>query len=269
MRSRRFRYSILIFLGLVAIILYACSSGASDPPVTPDTTIPSTLHVTVTIVEDQDASDGANGMSVITLGFSTNEIAETNTVIFTHGEWISCNGSRMTLGNATSYWFRVAIPYDSLYTCNYYYPQLGTATPINIFSVHAARMPLHPILVRPVPNTSVISVIYASDQSINYTSDHTTANSSSCTVQVTANASNGNATGNRMSQNGRYSGLDVSSLNGAGNISMTRTCDWNRRHGNIGDNGQHFDQVNVTYKSTATFEITWVPPDSPTQGTNS
>ena len=97
MRSRQFIFSILIFLGLVPIILYARSAGAADPPVTPDTTIPSTLQVKVTIAEDQDASDGVKGKSVITLGFSTNEIAETNTVIFTHGEWISCNGSKITL----------------------------------------------------------------------------------------------------------------------------------------------------------------------------
>src|SRR5207247_4575932 len=73
MRSTRFRYSIVLLLWLVPIVLNACASGSSDPPVTPDTTIPSTLQVTASIAEDQDASDGAHGKSVITLGFSTNE----------------------------------------------------------------------------------------------------------------------------------------------------------------------------------------------------
>jgi hypothetical protein len=125
MRSIRFRYITLLFLGLVPILLYARSTGASDPPVTPDTTVPSTLQVKVTINEDQDATDGMYGMSVITLGFNTNETIPPSQVIFINGESVSCNNNNhqnsMPLGNFASYWFRVAIPYDSWYACDYHY----------------------------------------------------------------------------------------------------------------------------------------------------
>jgi hypothetical protein len=71
MPLKRVKYFLLVFLGLAPIILTACASetGSSDPPVTPDTTIPSSLLVNVTIAEDQEASDGTNAVSVITLGF--------------------------------------------------------------------------------------------------------------------------------------------------------------------------------------------------------
>jgi len=265
MRSTRIRYSIVLFLWLVPIVLNACSSGGSDPPVTPDTTIPSTLQVTVTIAEDQEASDGLNGKSVITLGFSTNEIAETNTVIFTHGENVHCNGSIMTLGNFTNYWSRVAIPYGFLYTCVYHYflhndphsPQIAT-----IFSFHAAQHPLSPVLHRPV----------SGNFQVQYTPGPTITHSSNCTVQVTANAPNQSASGDTVPQSGStYTGSDASGLNGLGNIVMTRSCiPISYNHDNDADDtGLTFAAVNVTYTSTASYEVSWVPPGSPTQGTNS
>src|SRR5438477_10885222 len=109
MRSTRFIFSIVLFLVLAPIVLHACTSGGSDPPVTPDTTIPSTLQVTATIAENQDASDGAHGMSVITLGFNTNETIPPSQVIFINGESVSCKNNNhtnsITLGNFASYWF--------------------------------------------------------------------------------------------------------------------------------------------------------------------
>jgi hypothetical protein len=220
MRSTRLRYSILLFLGLAPFILYACSSGASDP-VTPDTTIPSTLQVSVTIAEDQDASDGQNGMSVITLGFSTNEVIPPETANFINGESVSCKNNNKTnsmpLGSVTSYWFRVAIPYNSWYTCNYHYHLKGTPETATIFSVHAAQTPLLPVLLRPVGNNSNFKVSYHPSNTI--TNYHT------CLVQVTANAPGGSVTGDTVPQDGNiYTGPDVGSLNGLGNIVMTRTC---------------------------------------------
>jgi hypothetical protein len=276
MRSTRLRYSILLFLGLIPIILDACSSGASDPPVTPDTTIPSTLQVNVTIAEDQDASDGAYGKSVITLGFNTNETIPPSQVIFVNGESVSCKNNNhnnsITLGNFASYWFRVAIPYNSWYTCDYHYFLKGKPESANIFSFHAAKYPLSPVLLRPVNGNF----------QVRYTPGPTITNSSNCTVQVTANAPNGIVTGNTTSQNTTsqvekiYSGeADVSSLNGLGNIVMIRSCiPFNINPHNAPEcqcygSISKFDAVKVTYTSTASYEVSWVSSGSPTQGTNS
>jgi hypothetical protein len=255
---------MLLFLLFAPIVLNACSSGGSDPPVTPDTTIPSTLLVTVTIAEDQEASDGAHGMSVITLGFSTNETIPPSQVIFISGENVICNGSGIALGNAVSYWVRVAIPYDTSYTCLYHYflhgnPHIQTAT---IFNVHAASAPLSPVLHRPV----------IGGFQVHYTPGTTITHSSNCTVQVTANAPNQSASGDTVPQSGStYTGSDASGLNGLGNIVMTRSCiPISYNHDNDADDtGLTFAAVNVTYTSTASYEVSWVPPGSPTQGTNS
>lgn len=270
MRSTRNRYSTLLLLLLAPIVLNACSSGGSDPPVTPDTTTPSTLHVTVTIAEDQDASDGAHGMSVITLGFTTNETIPPSQVIFVNGESVSCKNNNhtnsMALGNFASYWFRVAIPYNSLYTCSYHYflhnsPQIAT-----IFSFHAAQYPLSPVLLRPVNGNF----------QVRYTPGPTITHSSNCTVQVTATAPNQSASGDTVPQKGDiYTGSDASGLNGMGNIVMIRSCipftinPHNAPECQCNGSISAFDAVNVTYTSTASYEVSWYPPGSSTQGTNS
>lgn len=272
MRSTRNRYFMLLFLLFAPIVLNACSSGGSDPPVTPDTTIPSTLHVTVTIAEDQDASDGAHGMSVITLGFTTNETIPPSQVIFINGESVNCNGSTITLGNFTNYWSRVAIPYGFLYTCVYHYflhndphsPQIAT-----IFSFHAAQYPLSPVLQRPVGNSNF---------KVHYNPGSPNPNVNTCTVQVTANAPNQSASGDTVPQSGStYTGSDASGLNGMGNIVMIRSCiPFTINPHNAPEcqcNGSpkafDFDAVNVTYTSTASYEVSWFSSGSPTQSTNS
>lgn len=249
MQLTRFRYSILLFLGLVPIILNACSFGSSDPPVTPDTTYPSTLKVTVNIDEDQDASDGK---SKITLAFSTNEILEDNNVIFTHGESFECNNVTIPLTNAVSYWIRIRIP--SMYTCKYIWH--GQSFPL--IAVHN-RSRLSPVLHVPVANPFSVSF-------------HPDTIQLNCPIQVVASDAANNITGPTiLSDRNTYiaTGTDVSTLNGAGNIMMTRTCNWHLSDGNTGDNHADFDTVNITYKSTASYEVTWYPTSSSTQGTNS
>ncbi len=276
MRSTRFGYSIVLFLVLVPIVLNACTSGSSDPPVTPDTTIPPTLHVIVTINEDQEASDGKYGSSGVTLQFSTNEIAETNTVIFTHGEKIYCffNGQQrtFTLSNATSYSFHVAIsslPFT--YKCDYHYSVNGNLHSSNIFIFNSPQKPLAPVLQRPVGNNSNFKV--------SYNPGNPSPNTKTCTVQVTANAPSGTVTGDTVSQGENiYTGPDASSLSGLGNIVMTRTCiPINIAHNNNSNNaadcgctpGTTFPVVNVTYTSTASYEVSWYPPNTPSQSTTS
>jgi hypothetical protein len=100
MRSTRFRYSILIFVGLTALALNACAPLAGADPVVPDTYVPPTLQVIVTINEEQEASDGKYGSSTVTLQFITNEIAGNNFVTFDSNgqEYVKCNGIYLNLG---------------------------------------------------------------------------------------------------------------------------------------------------------------------------
>jgi len=270
MRSTRLRYLILLWLGLLPILFNACASasGSSDPPVTPDTTIPATLQVTASIAEDQEASDGAHGMSIITLGFSTNETIPPSQVIFINGESVSCKNDNqnntITLGNFTSYWFRVAIPYNSSYICYYHYFLNGQKKSATIFTVHAAQHPLSPVLKRPANGN--IQVHYIPGPEI--------TNSSNCTVQVTANAPNQSASGDTVPQKGDiYTGPDAGGLNGLGDIVMTRSCTPVNIHNNTDEcacpPGTAFAAVNVTYTSTASYEVSWFSSGSPTQGTNS
>lgn len=248
MRSTRLRYSILLFLGLVPIILHACSSGASDP--TPDTTIPSTLQVTVTIAEDQDASDGANGKSTITLVFNTNEVIPPDIVNFINGESVDCNGQKINLTGAPSYPVRIDIPNNPPgYECVYHYPL--HASPAPIFMVHAAQKPLSPKLLRPVGSNPI---------RVSYTPDYSITKSSNCTIQVGAYAANGSATGNPAPQNGNiYTGPSVGGLSGRGYLVMTRTCNPVKYENNNknDDSSSKFDALDVTYMSTATVEVTW------------
>ncbi len=256
MRSTLFRYSILLLLGL-AFIINACGFDTpGDPPVTPDTTIPSTLKVTVTITEDQEASDVK---SVVTLSFSTNEIKEDNTVIFTHGESVNCNGITIDLGSAVSYSVRMNIP--PVYTCDYH---LNNNKPALIFSV-PKRSRLSPVLHEPVGDNPNFKVTYNPDK-----------NASDCQVKVDAIAGTSTISGDTVPENGNiYTGPDVRALSGSGNIMMTRTCvppQYNYDHQNKANDGcqcngpppSTFDKINLTYTSTATYEVTWTPPNTST-----
>jgi hypothetical protein len=211
------------------------------------------------------------GSSEVTLQFSTNEITEANTVIFTHGETLYCyfnNHQRsFALGSATSYSFHVAIPsLPFTYKCNYHYFQNGHPEAGNIFIFNSPHSPLLPVLHRPVGNNSNFMV--------KYQPGNPSPVVNTCTVQVTANAPNGNVNGDTVSQDGNtYTGPDVSSLNGLGNIVMTRTCTPIHIVNNSDEcgcpPGTKFAAVNVTYTSTASYEVSWVPPSTPSQSTTS
>lgn len=260
------------------MLLSACAldSGASDPPVTPDTTIPSTLRVSVMVAENQDASDGVYGSSDVTVQFSTNEITTPpNTVIFTHGEEMQClfNNQRtqpIPLGGASDYRLHVrmgSIPIT--YECDYLYTQNGTPESSRIFNFTNAPMLLSPLLVRPITNPASIEV--------SYIPGNPTPLASPCMVQATANesapASNGgtiaSVTGGTEQQSGSIpnrsvytKGLNISTFvsGGTGNVVMTRTCTPCKfdHHNSADDRNQVFDAVDVTYTTTASDEVTWV-----------
>src|SRR5713101_6668160 len=97
MRSSISRFSFLFLLVLVGLIASSCvavpspvsaTTASQDPPaagiqVSPDTTDPPTLDATVTISDGQNDSDG---LTAITVQFSTNEISNPNYVKFVKGE---------------------------------------------------------------------------------------------------------------------------------------------------------------------------------------
>src|SRR5258707_15171596 len=118
MRTSFSRYSFLLLLGFVALVLSSCAglAAAADPPpqVTPDTTDPSTLIVMMTINDDENATDGKVGIS---LQFATNEIKDANYIGFTKGEEVFCNGARLVF-NAPAYTARVSAV-NGHFTCDY------------------------------------------------------------------------------------------------------------------------------------------------------
>ena len=272
MRSSLFKFSFLLSLGMIAVLLNACALDAiADPPdppggcttppstsVNPDTTVPPTLKVKVCVMEDQDASDGTYGSSDVTVWFETNEISQGNTVVFTHREQMNCffnNVSKtINLGTAASY------PVDHLrmdtipitYRCDYLYP--GGSE--QIFSFTSPTSSLGPSLLRPVSSPST-------NFKVNYTPGDTSP-PSPCTVQVTANDPNGiSVVGNTVSQAGDVytGGTGVSTLHGPGNIEMTRSCtptDFDRHNAADDTSPGAFDAVTVTYISKASSEVTWI-----------
>src|SRR5258706_4317701 len=117
MRTSFSRYSFLLLLGFVALVLSSCDlAAAADPPpkVPPDSTKPSTLRVTVTIDDEQNATDGKVG---ITMQFATDEIKDANYIEFTKGEEVLCNGARLAF-NAPAYTARVSAV-NGHFTCDY------------------------------------------------------------------------------------------------------------------------------------------------------
>jgi hypothetical protein len=278
MRLIRILLAMMFFFGLAALMLHACAPGIASgtDPVVPDTYTPPTLQVTVNINEVQDASNGINGTSEVNLQFMTNEIKPSQFVTFNNQEYIICNGIKLYLANfgssVTTFSVHMNIPSDPPgYTCAYYYSL--NEPPTTIFSTHVLNQ-LNPLLYRPVSNSSDISVSYNYDN-----------NQSDCHIQATANTPNGNATGPTVvdgsttaNGNGVYPGpndssLNVGSLSGEGNLVMTRTCvppNEQFDHQNKADDGcqctdssLQFDKLNVTYKSTASAEVYWVPSNTP------
>jgi hypothetical protein len=226
----------------------------------------------VTINENQDASDGKNGSSVVNLQFMTNEIVPSEFVTFGNQEYVVCIGINLNLGSfgssVTTFSVHMIIPSNPPeYTCIYYYPMKGKTNSNTIFRIPVLNQ-LNPKLHKPVSSSSDISVSYNHDK-----------NQPDCQIQATAIAPNGNATGNSVAEDeGFYpwpngGSLNVGSLNGEGNLVMTRTCvppneqfdHQNKAEDECQCNGSSkFDKLTLTYKSTASVEVAWVPSNTPT-----
>jgi hypothetical protein len=248
MRSRLYKHLFLLFLGVTSLVLNACILDPFGDPlsaVTPDTTIPSTLQVTVNINEDQNASDAK---SQVTLQFKTNEIKEDNYVIFTHGERVNCNDRMIALGNSSRYSVRIDIP--PVYTCSYRWNGMD----YTIFN-ETSRDKLKPELKTPVGDNPNFKVWYYPDRP-----------NLICPIQVVASDSLQNINGLPVPDNQNiYVGPDVRSLRGTGSLVMTRTCVPRLNVNNPDDNHRVFNRVSLTYTSTATLSVTWFPPSTPVQ----
>lgn len=242
------RALMVLLLGLAGYLMISCGSLAAATPtipssglaVTPISTAPQTLNVTIHIDEDQNASDGK---AAITMRFSTTQITEDNYVQFTHGERVSCNFVSIALGNAPTYTLRVRP--GTTYTCYY----LWNGQSFLLTAVHA-RTQLLPVL-QPITTGSQFVVTYNPD-----------ASGYSCPIRVVASdgtqtVPSAGATPAAEYESGTYVGPNISSLNGQGTLMMTRTC-----HFALTGPDTAFNSVDTTYTSTTTINVTWYPPST-------
>lgn len=252
MRTSFYRNFPLLLLGFVALVLSSCASVlAADPPpppqVTPDTTDASTLKVTVTIADDQNATDGKVGF---TMQFATDEINDANFIEFIHGESVSCNDTPLIF-NSPNYTARVTRPGTGGYfSC--YYVRNGRSYRF----VH--------LKVRSVLNASLQTKMDLSnaDFNIHYTPD--AGGDCNVTAQVSDSSQKFSNPVNDLKKHS-FS-VTINSLSGVGSLIMTRTCTYKfkgiftqsdtvDKHAAI-----PFDAVNITYTSTYRLYETWEPP---------
>ena len=215
---------------------------------------PSTLSVTMTINEDQTASDGKGS---VRLQFSSIDVGGTNCVNFSHGETVTCNndgsGPLQFDTNKSAYATRVGPTGD--YTCTY--QQNSRSTPVLI------TMP-RGTLLRPqfLPsNQSRLTVTY---------DPNSDPRLGKCPVEIDANGpqtigSQTIASAPNLPDNGQYTIPDISGLSGQGTIVITRTCRSSAQHPQptpcVCQTPTQFESVTVIYKTTATLAMTWNPED--------
>jgi hypothetical protein len=247
MRTPFSRYSFLLLLGLVALVLSSCAglAVAADPPpkVTPDTTNPSTLRVTVTIDDDENATDGKVG---ITMQFATDEIKDANYIEFAKGEKVLCNSVQLAF-NDPNYTARVSKANQKNFRCEYKWN--GGSYPI-IFPV---RKSLSPHLEINAKNN-------------NFVIDHTPEYDNSCSITVDLIDSSSTISTNVTNQVSDKFTVAVNSLSGVGSLIMTRTCLTNLKGIHIPSDAGNtpavtpFAIVSITYKSISRLYETWEPP---------
>jgi hypothetical protein len=208
----------------------------------------------MTINEDQTASDGK---SKVMLQFSSNDVGSNNCVDFSHGETVTCNndgtGPLQFNTDKSAYVTRVGPTGD--YTCMY--QQNSRSAPVLI------TMP-RGTLLRPqfLPsNQSRLTVTY---------DPNSDPRLGKCPVEIDANGSQTFGTQTissalTLSDNGQYTIPDIGGLSGQGTIVITRTCTSIAQHPQqypcVCQTPTQFAFVKVTYKSTATLDMSWNPTD--------
>lgn len=244
MQVKRALAVLLILLCYIIFSAYSCmpssisaNSAAVDPPslgVTPADTSAGTLDVTVKISEDQDSTDGK---SVIAFTFRTMAIEEGNYAIFDNKEPVVCNTHTLTLSNSPTYTLLVS---QGHYTCTY------------TGNTDDGRTQLPPVTLLDVTQRSELSphppAVSSQGYKIDYTPD---SGDMACPITAQAKDSSGNVVNgpNSTSNLGVYDGPTTSGLTGEGSILLIRTCSWKYQNA--------FNEVDLTYISMASVEVTW------------
>lgn len=242
----RTKHSFLaLIMLLICISLSACSGadtvlGYNDPTdpspirVTPIDSSADEMVATIQIIEDQDATDK---LSVVNLQIGIDAIEEDNYAHFYHGEYVTCNGVKVMMDDTPLYTFKIDPPNG--YACSYagFKQGKGLLSAVTMIDM-AARSRLLP--QRPSLSSQGYTISYTPDTS-----------EQACSITAVASDSSGNTiTGNPSSSaRGEYDGPNISSLTGTGEVILTRTCSWTFHDA--------FSKVNLTYKSTASVEVTW------------
>jgi hypothetical protein len=255
MQTSFFRYYSLLLLGFVALVLSSCAglAAANSPQVgtkvTPDTTDPSTLILTLAIDDDENATDGKVG---ITMVISTDEITQQNYIQLTSREKVLCNGVQLIF-NDPVYTARV-FAINNSFICEYV--RNGETYAIGI----PERKHLSPSLEH---NSNLQNPQFI----IDYTPDANTPDTrSSC--KVTAQFSDSSQTiSNSVNDLTKHSfTVTINSLSGVGSLIVMRTCIYNfkgtvTQSDTVEKNAAiPFGAVNITYTSTSRLYETWEPP---------
>ncbi len=222
---------------------------------------PSTLSVMMAINEDQTASDGK---SKVTLQFSSIDVGSNNCVDFSHGETVTCNndgtGPLQFDTNKSAYVTRVGPAGD--YICMY--QQNSRSAPVLITMPRGT--PLLPEFS--ASNQSSLTVMYNPNTATR--DPNGDPRLKNCPVEIDANGSQtiGSQTISSAPKpdNGQYTIPDISGLSGQGTIVITRTCTSSTQNSNPcvcppRPTPTQFAFVKVTYKSTATLDMSWNPTD--------
>lgn len=244
------------WIGLVSLVLLSsCTAPSSlaftnpdppDPPigVTPIDTSAPTLTVTITIDEDQDATDH---LTDITFRFSTTVIEEKNYVKFNKGQYVTCNNKILTLGT-TAQTYTLPVPrhgdYKDRYACFYigYKNGSGLLPAVPMIDV-IARSELSPQQPQ----------VRGEGYTISYTRD---SSNLACTLTANALDASSHIDGPpSSSDSGTYVGPATTTLKGEGQIVLKRTCSWTLDYNPAAQ--QFFHKIFLTYQSTASVEVTW------------
>ncbi len=235
----------------------SCTGPVVSPPDASTTSpgaSPATLSVTMTINEDQTASDGK---SKVILQFSSIAVGGNNCVDFAHGETVTCNndgsGPLQFDTNKSAYAARVGPVGD--YTC--LYQQNSRTAPVLITMPRGT--PLRPQFLP--SNQSRLTVTYDPNNDPRL---------GKCPVEIDATGSQTFGTQTissapNLQDNGQYTIPNISGLSGQGKIVVTRTCRSSAQHPLqtpcVCQTPTQFESVNIIYESTATLDMTWNPTD--------
>lgn len=219
------RSLLVLLLLMVSVCVAACNVTVANP----DNPSPSTLDVTIQVLDEAASTDGKN--------LVTMQLLSSGTIMqLTHGETITCNGTPIN-SNGLAYVGSVARAavggtYQFVYTWN-----SGSAA-------ITLAVPQRPVVTSP---TAGATVTRTTSLTINYIPDSGSG--------IDASAGDGSSGVDRNinePDNGTYTGLDVSQLHaGSGVLAITRIFESTLP-------GTGFKSVKTTYRSSSVgVQVTW------------